>query len=106
MTAASRRLSRIPIYAAIVLALAVWVWVAVTVEPLPRLLIAVLIAALPLAAPEHAFRVVAGVALALMCAGIVLTSLGVGMFLAPSALALAVAAFQPRRSAATGGHLG
>ena len=97
MPTSSGRLSRVPVYVAVVLTSAVWLWVAVTVEPLPRLLVAVAIAAMPLAASERAFRGVSGVAFALMCGLIVLTALGVGRFLTPAALALAVAVLQPRR---------
>jgi len=97
MTNCGERLSRTAVYLAIALAAAVWLWVAVTVQPLPRLLIAVLIPALPLAVPPPVFRIAVVVALVLMGGLILLTSLGVGRFLAPSAVALVIAAAWPRK---------
>lgn len=88
MTTSHRRLSRVPVYAPSCSPWRYGYGVVVTVEPPPRLLFAIVIAALPLAAPERGFRGVTGVAL-----------LGVGRLLAPAAFALAAAVFRPGRSA-------
>jgi hypothetical protein len=97
MVPTDRGFSRVPVYAAMVLAAAVWVWTALTVAPLPRLLVPIGVAALPLVGPDRIFKAVVGLALTLMCVCIWLTSLSVGLFLVPSAVALGIAAILPPR---------
>jgi Na+-transporting methylmalonyl-CoA/oxaloacetate decarboxylase beta subunit len=91
-----RRWRSLPVYVAVILAAAVWSWVAVTIEPLPRLLIPIAIAALPLVVPDRAFRGTCFASAVLMSGVVFLTSLSVGRFLAPSAVALLVGALVRR----------
>jgi zinc transporter ZupT len=96
-TQAPGMISRVPLYVAAALAVAASAFVTITVQPVFSMLLPPALTLLPLAVEDRIRRKATAMAFAGMCVFMVLGLLSVGAFFAPSALALGVALFVPRR---------